>query len=66
MRGLLRHAVTRIYFASDPANEADPVLERVPAARRHTLLARKVSEAPTVFEWNIVLQGPDETVFFDI
>ena len=39
-RGLLNHLLTRIYFAGDPANETDPVLERVPPERRETLLAR--------------------------
>jgi protocatechuate 3,4-dioxygenase alpha subunit len=63
MRGLLKQLSTRIYFPGDPANEQDPVLQRVPAARRATLVARR--KARGVLEWNIVLQGKDETVFFD-
>jgi protocatechuate 3,4-dioxygenase alpha subunit len=63
MRGLLKQLSTRIYFPDDPANAQDPVLKRVPAARRATLLARR--KARGVLEWNIVLQGRDETVFFD-
>jgi protocatechuate 3,4-dioxygenase alpha subunit len=39
------------------------VLKLVPAARRATLIARRKSKG--VLEWNIVLQGKDETVFFD-
>jgi protocatechuate 3,4-dioxygenase, alpha subunit len=66
MRGLLRQVATRIYFADERANESDPVLERVPPARRNTLLARPRAEQPNVYDWNVVLQGPEETVFFDL
>jgi len=66
MRGLLRHLTTRIYFADESTNNADPVLQRVPAARWGTLLARSLPGDADVFEWNIVLQGADETVFFDL
>ena len=63
MRGLLKQLSTRIYFPDDPANEHDPVLQRVPAARRATLVARRKGKG--VLEWNIVLQGKDETAFLD-
>jgi protocatechuate 3,4-dioxygenase, alpha subunit len=63
MRGMLKHLKSRIYFQEDPANAADPVLSRVPADRRATLIA--VSRGKASFEWNVVLQGPGETVFFD-
>jgi protocatechuate 3,4-dioxygenase alpha subunit len=62
MRGLLIHLLTRIYFSGEPANDADPVLNLVPSPRRATLIAVK-SDAG--FEWNVILQGEDETVFFD-
>jgi protocatechuate 3,4-dioxygenase alpha subunit len=62
MRGLLKHLVTRVYFPDDPANADDPVLTRIPAERRATLVAKKKGE---VLEWNVVLQGRNETVFFD-
>ena len=65
MRGLLRHAVTRIYFADEPSNEEDLVLGRVPASRRSTLTARPKPGTPKIFEWNIIMQGLHETVFFD-
>jgi len=65
MRGLLRHAVTRIYFSDEPSNQEDLVLGRVPASRRTTLVAKAKPDRAEVFEWNIILQGPDETVFFD-
>ena len=65
MRGLLKQLVTRIYFPDDPANAEDPVLALVPAARRGTLLARKGAGKSAALEWNVILQGRDETVFFD-
>jgi protocatechuate 3,4-dioxygenase alpha subunit len=63
MRGLLRHLMTRIYFPGDAANADDPVLSLVPAARRATLIATQ--SAIGVLQWNVNLQGPQETVFFD-
>jgi protocatechuate 3,4-dioxygenase alpha subunit len=62
MRGLLIHLVTRIYFPDDPAHASDPVLTLVPEPRRPTLIATKSNDG---FEWNVVLQGKDETVFFE-
>ena len=65
-RGLLRHLVTRIYFKDDPLLVDDPVLKTVKdAARRETLLAVPDSGSPGAYHWDIVLQGPRETVFFD-
>jgi protocatechuate 3,4-dioxygenase, alpha subunit len=63
MRGLLKQLCTRLYFPDQSANAQDPLLKLVPAARRATLVARRKSSG--VLEWNIVLQGRDETVFFD-
>ena len=63
MRGLMRQLVTRIYFGGDAANDDDPVLARVPQHRRDTLVARPHDRG---FEWNIVLQGAGETVFFEV
>ena len=65
MRGQLKQLVTRIYFPDDPANAEDPVLAQVPSERRATLIARKARGKPGSLEWNLVLQGQDETVFFD-
>ena len=62
MRGLLRQLVTRVYFPGDPANATDPVLRLVPEERRATLIARPAADG--ALEWDIHLQGPDETVFF--
>ncbi len=63
MRGLLKHLATRMYFPGEASNRDDPLLKLVPAARRPTLVARRKSRG--VLEWNIVLQGKGETVFFD-
>ena len=66
-RGLLNHLGTRIYFAGAAANDEDPVLASVPADRRHTLLARADGDEGGTprYRFDIVLQGEDETVFFD-
>ena len=37
----------------------------VPAKRRDTLIAKPVAGKRGAFEWNVVLQGAGETVFFD-
>jgi protocatechuate 3,4-dioxygenase alpha subunit len=64
-RGLLRHVHTRIYFEGDPALPADPVLALVPDARRGTLVARQESSRSGEWRFDVHLQGPHETVFFD-
>ncbi|HEY2352499.1 MAG TPA: protocatechuate 3,4-dioxygenase subunit alpha [Candidatus Acidoferrum sp.] len=64
-RGLLRRLVTRIYFPHDAANEEDYALNLVEASRRATLIAKKSTKRAGLLEWNVVLQGPSETVFFD-
>jgi protocatechuate 3,4-dioxygenase, alpha subunit len=62
-RGMLLHAITRIYFDEEAkANAADATLEAVPAARRHTLIAR--ATGPGHYRFDIRLQGENETVFF--
>jgi protocatechuate 3,4-dioxygenase, alpha subunit len=64
-RGLLRRLVTRIYFPDEPANATDFVLNLVEASRRETLVAKKIADVSGKLEWNVILQGPNETVFFD-
>lgn len=66
MRGLLIRLVTRIYFANDPQNDADYVLSLVSPERRATVMATPVAGDKAVLEWNAILQGNGETVFFDI
>jgi protocatechuate 3,4-dioxygenase alpha subunit len=63
MRGLLKHLVTRVYFPEEASNAEDPVLQRVPAERRGTLVAKRAGDG--TFAWNVILQGREETVFFD-
>jgi protocatechuate 3,4-dioxygenase alpha subunit len=66
-RGMLRQIYTRLYFSDEKANEADPILALVPAARRGTLIAHKESRGgAAVYRFDIRVQGKDETVFFDI
>jgi protocatechuate 3,4-dioxygenase alpha subunit len=65
MRGLLKRLVTRIYFPDEPGNAGDFVLNLVAASRRGTLIAREVPGKAGVLEWNVVMQGEGETVFFD-
>ncbi|WP_373376125.1 protocatechuate 3,4-dioxygenase subunit alpha [Cupriavidus nantongensis] len=65
MRGLVRHLATRLYFPDEAvANGADPVLALVPPERRDTLVGNDAGNG--TLRWDIVLQGPDETAFFDI
>jgi protocatechuate 3,4-dioxygenase alpha subunit len=65
LRGLLNHLFTRVYFEDDVSLHAnDPVLREVPAERRPTLIARR--DASGIFQFDIHLQGEQETVFFDV
>jgi len=66
MRGLLKRLVSRLYFPGDSANANDPVLNSVDLSRQKTLMPRKVKESDEVFLWDVILQGENETVFFDI
>jgi len=63
-RGLLTRLVTRLYFDDEPSNTDDPILALVPAARRATLIAKRV--ALDRYRFDIKLQGEGETVFFDV
>ncbi len=64
MRGLLSHVYTRVYFEDEAdANAADPVLSAVEPERRHTLIATRQD---ATYTFDIHMQGPDETVFFDV
>ena len=64
-RGLLRRLVSRIYFPDEPGNSEDFVLNLVEPERRETLIAKKAPDQDAALKWNIILQGPNETVFFD-
>ncbi len=66
-RGLLKQLFTRIYFAGHPLNETDPVLLSIDdAARRQTLLAAPDGSDAGMWHLDIVMQGENETVFFDL
>ena len=62
-RGVMSRCWTRLYFEDEPLNATDPVLQLVPADRRGTLVARRLR--PGEYEFDIVLQGERETVFFE-
>jgi protocatechuate 3,4-dioxygenase alpha subunit len=64
MRGQLIHSYTRIYFSDEESlNEQDAVLNGIPAERRNTIIAQKKEN---FYEFNINMQGKNETVFFDV
>ncbi len=67
-RGINIGLSTRMYFADEPdANAADPVLNIIEPSRRATLIARREQRQGAVaFVFDIRLQGPGETVFFDV
>jgi protocatechuate 3,4-dioxygenase alpha subunit len=64
-RGINVGLNTRLYFGDEAeANAADPILARIEQRSRvQTLIARRNGNR---FALDIHLQGPDETVFFDI
>ncbi|MCZ9350807.1 protocatechuate 3,4-dioxygenase subunit alpha [Streptomyces mutabilis] len=63
-RGLLVHLYTRIYLPGDRAAlAADPLLSRVDAERRDTLIA--ADEGNGTYRFDIRLQGEGETVFLE-
>jgi len=65
-RGINIGLQTRAYFEDESAaNAADPILARIEhQARVSTLLARK--EGAGIYRFDIHIQGPIETIFFDI
>ncbi len=65
-RGLLKRLSTRVYFAGESANAADPVLALVPETRRTTLFAQPDPSRTGGWIFEIRLRGEGETVFFDV
>ena len=63
-RGILTRFITRLYFEDEASNARDPILSIVPEDRRQTLIARRTGESQ--YRFDIVMQGPRETVFFDV
>jgi protocatechuate 3,4-dioxygenase alpha subunit len=63
-RGINIGVQTRMYF-EDEENEIDPILARIEHQNRvPTLLARKIEDG--LYQFDIRLQGEDETIFFDV
>ena len=70
-RGINIGLNTRMYFSDEnDANAADPVLNLIEwEVRRQTLIGQRESalrDGVAVYRFDIQLQGPQETVFFDI
>jgi protocatechuate 3,4-dioxygenase, alpha subunit len=64
-RGLLDRVITRVYFGDeDDANATDPTLLVVDPARRRLLVA--TPDGDHRYQFDIRLQGADESVFFAV
>ncbi|MBT8415163.1 MAG: protocatechuate 3,4-dioxygenase subunit alpha [Boseongicola sp.] len=65
-RGINIGLQTRAYFEDESGmNDLDPLLSQIAdRGRVPTLMAR--SEAPGVYRFDVHIQGPNETIFFDI
>ena len=65
-RGINVGLNTRIYFEEDrDAHSGDPIINLIEQLhRRETLLAKKTGE--NTYQFDVVLQGENETVFFDV
>ena len=66
-RGLLKRLVTRIYFSDRAADNAvDPLLQSLAnEALRATLIGRRAG-AGHAYQFDVHLQGEDETVFLEV
>jgi protocatechuate 3,4-dioxygenase alpha subunit len=68
-RGINIGLNTRLYFSDEAeANATDPVLNLIEQEeRRNTLIAKRtMRDGKCVYLFDIVLQGDNETVFFDV
>lgn len=68
-RGINVGLNTRMYFSDEvDANAKDPVLNLIEwEVRRKTLIGeRGMRDGKAVYRFDVRIQGPDETVFFDI
>lgn len=68
MRGSLHMLTTRFYFSDEhELNDTDQLLNSVEPGRRSTLIAhKKMAGGEPVYEFNIFMQGENETVFFKL
>jgi protocatechuate 3,4-dioxygenase alpha subunit len=62
-RGLVLHQFSAVFLDDDGGLARSAILQQVPEERRATLIARKIG--PAAYEWDIHMQGANETVFFD-
>ncbi len=63
-RGIQLPYVTRVYFEDDATTADDPILKLVPEHRRGTLIAHRIAD--NEYRFDVVVQGANETVFFDV
>ncbi|MDZ7899784.1 MAG: protocatechuate 3,4-dioxygenase subunit alpha [Arcicella sp.] len=68
MRGSLHHLHTRLYFSDEnEQNQQDILLNSIPENRRNSLVANKLQKNnQTAYEFNIRMQGENETVFLAV
>lgn len=65
-RGLMKHAVTRLYFAGEALNATDPVLTLIEDAGRRATLIAEAGNSPGEWRLDIRFQGANETVFLEV
>ncbi|MDX3894934.1 protocatechuate 3,4-dioxygenase subunit alpha [Pusillimonas sp.] len=68
-RGINIGLHTRVYFSDEQeANAKDPVLNGIEwVERRKTLIAERTEkDGQVVYQFDVHIQGPNETVFFDV
>jgi len=68
-RGINIGLHTRVYFSDEQeANAKDPILNGIEwVERRKTLIAERTEkDGQVVYQFDVHIQGPDETVFFDV
>ena len=66
-RGINLGLHTRLYFADEHTNDSDPILSQLAPTRRATLIASRhdKNDLP-LYQFDIQVQGKNETVFFDV
>jgi protocatechuate 3,4-dioxygenase alpha subunit len=64
--GVAYPLITRLYFAYEPDNKTDSMLQRVPENRRHTLIAEpEQRDGAMVYRFDIVLRGQAEELVLE-
>jgi protocatechuate 3,4-dioxygenase, alpha subunit len=63
----MKQLVTRVYFEGELLNADDPILNLVgEPERRNALIAKRGNGKNDSYIFDIRLQGPGETVFFEV